>query len=149
MNKNQAAGKWKQLKGRVEKAWGELTDDDTRKAEGTRDKLHGAIRESIGNAEEKTETEIEEFHNGHVRATQEALTAARTLAAAAREAAKTARTDRKAARQKFAEDRKATRAALKKDENDVPAEAKTIDVEANSGKPVSPARPRRNTKKTT
>jgi uncharacterized protein YjbJ (UPF0337 family) len=28
MNKEQAAGKWNQIKGRAKKAWAELTDDD-------------------------------------------------------------------------------------------------------------------------
>jgi uncharacterized protein YjbJ (UPF0337 family) len=39
MNQDQAGGKWDQIKGRAKKAWGELTDDDFKKAEGSMDKL--------------------------------------------------------------------------------------------------------------
>jgi uncharacterized protein YjbJ (UPF0337 family) len=52
MNKNQASGKWEQMKGRAKKAWGELTDDDFMKAEGSADKLYGVIREKFGDTEE-------------------------------------------------------------------------------------------------
>ena len=34
MNKDQAKGKWRQLRGMAKKAWGELTDDDFEKAGG-------------------------------------------------------------------------------------------------------------------
>ncbi len=48
MNQDQAKGQWNQLKGRAKKAWGELTDDDFKKAEGSADKLHGIIQEKFG-----------------------------------------------------------------------------------------------------
>lgn len=52
MNKNQAEGMWEQVKGRAKRAWGELTDDDFLKAEGSVDKLYGVIQEKIGASEE-------------------------------------------------------------------------------------------------
>ena len=48
MNQDQAGGKWDQIKGRAKKAWGELTDDDFKKAEGSMDKLYGVIQEKFG-----------------------------------------------------------------------------------------------------
>jgi uncharacterized protein YjbJ (UPF0337 family) len=51
VNEDQAIGKWEQLKGRAKKAWGELTDDDILKAEGSFDKLCGVIRERFGDTE--------------------------------------------------------------------------------------------------
>ena len=52
MNKDQVKGKWDQLKGKAKKALGELTDDDVKKAEGSGDKLHGTIQETVGDAKE-------------------------------------------------------------------------------------------------
>ncbi len=53
MNENQVKGKFEQLKGRAKRAWGELTDDDFKKAEGSVDKLYGIIREKVGDTEEE------------------------------------------------------------------------------------------------
>lgn len=51
-NSDQAEGQWSQLKGRAKSAWGELTDDDFRKAEGSADKLYGIIQEKFGDTKE-------------------------------------------------------------------------------------------------
>jgi uncharacterized protein YjbJ (UPF0337 family) len=48
MNQDQVQGNWEQIKGRAKKAWGELTDNDFLKADGSLDKLHGIIRERFG-----------------------------------------------------------------------------------------------------
>jgi uncharacterized protein YjbJ (UPF0337 family) len=58
MNQEQLAGKWEQLKGRAKKAWGELTDDDFKKAEGSVDKLYGVIRERFGDTKEAIEAKL-------------------------------------------------------------------------------------------
>ncbi len=52
MNKDQANGKWDQVKGKAKKAWAELTDDDFLKAEGSMDKLYGIIQEKFGDTKE-------------------------------------------------------------------------------------------------
>ena len=44
MNKDQADGNWKQLKGKVKEKWGKLTDDDLTVIEGKREQLVGKIR---------------------------------------------------------------------------------------------------------
>ena len=48
MNQDQAKGKWDQIKGRAKEAWGVLTDDDFKKAEGSIEKLYGVIEPDIG-----------------------------------------------------------------------------------------------------
>lgn len=52
MNQEQIKGQWEQLKGKAKKAWGELTDDDILKAEGSADKLYGVIQERFGDTKE-------------------------------------------------------------------------------------------------
>jgi uncharacterized protein YjbJ (UPF0337 family) len=51
-NSDQAEGQWSQLKGRAKRAWGELTDDDFNKAEGSAEKLYGIIQEKFGDTKE-------------------------------------------------------------------------------------------------
>lgn len=59
MNKDQAEGKWNQVKGRAKKAWGELTDDDFERAEGSIDKLQGIIQEKVGDTKEKIKATLD------------------------------------------------------------------------------------------
>lgn len=51
-NQDQASGTWDQMKGRAKKAWGELTDDDFLKAEGSIDKLSGIIQKKVGDTKQ-------------------------------------------------------------------------------------------------
>lgn len=52
MNRDQVAGNWLQIQGKAKKVWGELTDDDVKKAEGSADKLYGIIQERFGDTKE-------------------------------------------------------------------------------------------------
>ena len=52
MNRDQVAGNWLQIQGKAKKIWGELTDDDVKKAEGSADKLYGIIQERFGDTKE-------------------------------------------------------------------------------------------------
>lgn len=54
-------GKWEQLKGRAKKAWGELTDDDFKKAEGSADKLYGVIQERFGDTKEVIKAKLDKM----------------------------------------------------------------------------------------
>jgi uncharacterized protein YjbJ (UPF0337 family) len=51
-------GKWKQLRGSIKKAWGELTDDELDQIGGHRDKLAGKLQEKYGYTKERAEMEI-------------------------------------------------------------------------------------------
>ncbi len=59
MNADQWAGKWKQLRGHIQKEWGKLTDDDLDRAEGNMDILIGKIQEKYGLAREAIERRLE------------------------------------------------------------------------------------------
>ncbi len=48
MNQDQIKGTWDQIKGKAKRIWGELTDDDFKKAEGSADKLYGVIERCAG-----------------------------------------------------------------------------------------------------
>ena len=62
MNQDQARGKLNQTKGRVKKAWGDLTDNHAKKAEGSADKLHGVIQETFGNTKAAIKTKLDKLH---------------------------------------------------------------------------------------
>lgn len=58
-NQDQVKGQWEQLKGRVKRAWGELTDDDFLKAEGSKEKLYGIIQERFGETKEAIKKKLD------------------------------------------------------------------------------------------
>ena len=62
MNQDQSEGKRDQIKGRAtKKAWGELTDDDFKKAEGSVDKLYGIIEKRFGDAKEAAKAKLDKI----------------------------------------------------------------------------------------
>lgn len=63
MNQDQATGKWNQIKGQAKKAWGDLTDDDFKKAEGSIEKLCGVIQERFGDTREAIQARLDKFQN--------------------------------------------------------------------------------------
>ena len=54
------AGKWKQLKGGLKQIWGNFTDSDIEKIDGSYDKLIGIIQERYGHTKEQAEKECAE-----------------------------------------------------------------------------------------
>ena len=48
MNKDEVAGKGENLKGRAKEAYGSLTGDKRKQAEGLFDRIRGAVREKLG-----------------------------------------------------------------------------------------------------
>jgi len=61
MNKDIAAGKWKQAKGKVREWWGDLTDDDVTRINGKFETFVGVLQERYGYSREQAEEEIERF----------------------------------------------------------------------------------------
>lgn len=55
--KDQVKGEWNQVKGKLKQQYAELTDDDMKKAEGTKDEFIGKIQEKTG----KAKSEIMDF----------------------------------------------------------------------------------------
>lgn len=65
MNENTIKGNWKQIKGNVQKKWGELTDDELDQINGNRKILAGKIQEKYGRAQDEAEREIDEFERSY------------------------------------------------------------------------------------
>ena len=61
MNQDMIAGNWKQLKGRIQAKWGDLTDDDFKVAEGNAEYLTGKLQERYGYDRDRANTEVEDF----------------------------------------------------------------------------------------
>ena len=59
MNQDQAKGAWEQVKGKAKRVWGELTDDDFMKAEGSTDKLYGVIQQRFGDTKEAIKAKLD------------------------------------------------------------------------------------------
>ena len=61
MDANILKGKWLQIKGTVKEKWGQLTDDDVDRVEGSAERLVGLIQERYGYAKQKAEDEVDAF----------------------------------------------------------------------------------------
>ena len=65
MNRDQAAGGWKELKGKIKQQWGKLTDDDLTVLEGSAQELSGRIQKRYGIAQEEAEKQVDTFRNAN------------------------------------------------------------------------------------
>jgi uncharacterized protein YjbJ (UPF0337 family) len=61
MNRDIVKGQWTQLKGRIRKHWGKLTDDDLDQARGDMEILCGRIQERYGRSKDEAQKEVERF----------------------------------------------------------------------------------------
>ena len=61
MNQDVFEGKWKQLKGKVQEQWGELTSDELDQIDGRRRQVVGLLQEKYGYARERAEREFDDF----------------------------------------------------------------------------------------
>jgi uncharacterized protein YjbJ (UPF0337 family) len=61
MNWDTMKGNWKQLRGKIQERWGELTDDDLDQIEGKRDQLLGAMQKRYGIAKDEAEQQLKSF----------------------------------------------------------------------------------------
>lgn len=68
MNKDQIAGEWKSIKGKIKEKWGKLTDDEITQINGKREQLVGKLQSKYGYAKEKAEQEIKDFETHLVTA---------------------------------------------------------------------------------
>ncbi|MBA4751488.1 MAG: CsbD family protein [Sphingopyxis sp.] len=65
MNSDMLKGNWEQVKGHVQKKWGELTNDEIDEINGDRKILAGKIQERYGRARDEAEREINEFETSY------------------------------------------------------------------------------------
>lgn len=61
LNEDTVKGKWKEVKGGVQKMWGELTDDDLEKAKGDLTSLSGIIQQRYGESKEAVQTKLNDY----------------------------------------------------------------------------------------
>jgi uncharacterized protein YjbJ (UPF0337 family) len=54
-------GKWKQMRGHVQKQWGKFTDDELDQIEGDREILLGKLQEKYGYTKEQAQSELDTF----------------------------------------------------------------------------------------
>ncbi len=65
MNEDILKGQWTQLKGRLRKQWGRLTDDDIDQIKGNRDILLGKLQEYYGKNREENERDVDTWLEGY------------------------------------------------------------------------------------
>lgn len=61
MNEDIFKGRWNQMKGSVKQAWGDLTDSDIARAEGSYDKFVGVLQERYGWERSRAEREVQNY----------------------------------------------------------------------------------------
>jgi uncharacterized protein YjbJ (UPF0337 family) len=61
MNSDTLKGQWHQFKGKAQKKWGKLTDDDLDQIDGERERLIGKIQEKYGMARDEAEDEVDHW----------------------------------------------------------------------------------------
>jgi uncharacterized protein YjbJ (UPF0337 family) len=61
MNTDILTGQWKQLRGKVQQKWGDLTNDDLDRINGQRVELEGVLQERYGYTKDRAQREIDEF----------------------------------------------------------------------------------------
>lgn len=61
LNENFVKGKWREIKGDIQKAWGKLTDDELEKTKGDFKSISGLIQQRYGVAEEKSRIRLEDI----------------------------------------------------------------------------------------
>jgi uncharacterized protein YjbJ (UPF0337 family) len=51
-------GQWMQISGRLKEWWGDLTDDDVKRIDGSKDRLIGVLQEKYGYAKDRALNEV-------------------------------------------------------------------------------------------
>lgn len=61
INEDIAQGKWKEFKGEIQKAWGNITGDELEKTKGDLKSIAGIIQQKYGVAKEEASTKLTEM----------------------------------------------------------------------------------------
>ena len=70
MNWDRVKGNWKQLRGKVQTQWGNLTDDELDVIDGRRDVLVGKLQENYGISKDQAEKQVKEFEARYLAHTE-------------------------------------------------------------------------------
>ncbi|KTD61142.1 CsbD family protein [Legionella spiritensis] len=63
MNRDIFEGKWDEVKGKMKKAWGKLTDDDLKEIEGNHEEIFGKLQKHYGYTRQEIEKMVRDFRN--------------------------------------------------------------------------------------
>jgi len=61
MNNDIFKGQWKQLRGRIQQKWGDLTDDDLNRIEGAQTEFEGLLQARYGYTKERARQEVNDL----------------------------------------------------------------------------------------
>jgi uncharacterized protein YjbJ (UPF0337 family) len=61
MNSDIVEGKWKQMKGAIQQKWGDITDDDFDRINGSRERFAGVLQEKYGKTKDEAKKEIDAY----------------------------------------------------------------------------------------
>jgi uncharacterized protein YjbJ (UPF0337 family) len=61
MNADTFKGQWKQLRGRIQQKWGDLTNDDLDRIQGSQTEFEGLLQERYGYTKERAHQEVNDF----------------------------------------------------------------------------------------
>ncbi len=64
MNWDEIKGNWKQLKGKAQATWGDITDDEWHQLAGRREELVGILQTKYGRARDAAEREVDRWVKG-------------------------------------------------------------------------------------
>ena len=65
MNKDIFEGNWEEVKGRMKRTWGKLTDDDLKIIEGAHQELFGKLQKYYGYSKDQAEHAVKDFQKSH------------------------------------------------------------------------------------
>jgi len=61
MNADTFKGQWKQLRGKIQQKWGDLTNDDLDRIQGSQTEFEGLLQERYGYTKERARQEVNDF----------------------------------------------------------------------------------------
>ncbi|MFV8250138.1 CsbD family protein [Bdellovibrio bacteriovorus] len=73
MNKDIIQGKWKEIKGDLHKAWGNITDDEWEKTKGDATAIAGILQQKYGMAKEEASEKVSSVFEKYANSARESL----------------------------------------------------------------------------
>lgn len=71
MNKDTLSGKWAEIKGDLQKLWGNITDDEWEKTKGDSKAIAGVLQQRYGYAKEDAEQKVSNVVSKYMEKTRE------------------------------------------------------------------------------
>ncbi len=63
MDKDRIEGKWTEIKGRIQEAYGDLTNDEIEEAKGDRAQLEGMMQQKLGKTKDEARAAVDDILN--------------------------------------------------------------------------------------